>query len=99
MKNLQNQTKQAFLFSLGFYALALLLIAFRVSFAPIMFSIALLISMIWVILVIREVLLSATLQQQEKLLIVFFVILLNIFAGIAYFYLIRKSVLDPNQRR
>ncbi|MHC8948681.1 hypothetical protein [Sphingobacterium hungaricum] len=99
MKNLQNQTKQAFLFSLGFYALALLLIALRVSFAPIMFSIALLVSMIWVILVIREVLLSPRLQQTEKMLIVFFVILLNIFAGIAYFYLIRKSVVSNNQKR
>jgi len=66
MKNLQNQTKQAFLFSLGFYLLAMMLILFKVSFGPIMFSIALLVSLIWVFMTIREVLISTRIAGTER---------------------------------
>lgn len=93
MKKLFHQTKQAFLFSLGFYLSALSLMVLQVSFAPVIFSISLLVSLIWVILAIKEILQSNFITQTEKLILTVFIIVLNIFAGIVYFYFLREKVL------
>lgn len=93
MNVLFHQTKQAFLFSLGFYLSALALAVLGVSFAPVIFSISLLVSLIWTILVIKEILLSNFTTRTEKMLLIFFIIFLNILAGIVYFYFLREKVL------
>lgn len=93
MKTLFHQTKQAFLFNLGFYLSALSLMVLKVSFAPVIFSISLLVSLIWIILAIKEILQSNFITQTEKLILTVFIIVLNIFAGIVYFYFLREKVL------
>ncbi|MBD1429128.1 MULTISPECIES: hypothetical protein [Sphingobacterium] len=96
MKNWYAQTKQAFFFSLMFYIGSTILLVLKVSIAPILFSFSLAVSMIWVLLVLREIMLSPRISNQERLLLILFIILLNIFAGIVYFYLLRKRVIgDP----
>lgn len=93
MKRIIHQTKQAFLFSLAFYLMSMSLMVFGVAFAPVLFSVSLLLSLIWVILVIKEILQSPFIDQTEKLLLTVFIIFLNILAGIAYFYFLRDKVL------
>lgn len=97
MRNWYSQTRQAFYFSLMFYIGATILFILKVSIAPILFSFSLLVSMIWVVLVLREVMLSTRITNFERLALALFVILLNIFAGIIYFFLLRKRVIgDQN---
>lgn len=96
MKNLNHQTKQAFLFSLAFYLIAIFLIFFKVDFAPILFSISLLISLIWVFLVLREIIFSTSIGNGERLLLTLFIISTNIVGGIVYFFLIRQRVVVNN---
>lgn len=93
MKNLTQQTKQAFYFSLGFYFLALVLWWLQFSFAFVLISIALLLSLIWVFLVLREIILSTKVTSIERLLLIIFIIFGNIIAGIAYFFFIRGKVI------
>ena len=92
MRNWYAQTKQAFHFSLMFYIGATILLLLKVSIAPMLFSFSLVVSMIWVLLVLREIMISSRITNQERLLLILFIILLNIFAGIVYFYLLRKKV-------
>lgn len=94
MKNLYHQTTQAFYFSLSFYIPSIIMMLMQVSIAPILFSMALLVSMIWVFLVIREVLLSVKVSQVERMLLILFVIILNIIAGILYFFVLRDKVVE-----
>ncbi|HLS37506.1 MAG TPA: hypothetical protein VK023_04470 [Sphingobacterium bovisgrunnientis] len=99
MKNLYQQTTQAFYFSLIFYIGAIVLFLLKVSIAPILFSFALLVSLIWIFLTIREIMLSGRIANSERLLLIIFIILLNIFAGLVYFFLLRKRVvLDQNKK-
>ncbi|WP_312138108.1 hypothetical protein [Sphingobacterium sp.] len=93
MNKVIQQTKQAFLFSLAFYILAILLLLFKVGFAPILLSIAMLVSLIWVVLVLREIMLSTSISNTERMMMALFVILLNIVGGIVYFSFLRKSVI------
>lgn len=92
MKNLFHQTKQAFLFSLAFYFVGTMLLLLQISFAPIVISVSLLLSLIWVALVLLEIMRSPYISNIERLLLAAFIILLNIVAGIAYFYFIRTGV-------
>lgn len=98
MRNLSHQTKQAFFFSLGFYILAVLLKVFNFYLANIFISIGLLLSLVWTVLVLREIMLSTKLTNGERLLLIIFIIFGNIVAGLAYFFLIRKKVIGPQQK-
>lgn len=93
MKKIVHQTKQAFLFSLAFYLLSMALMVLNIPFGSALFSVSLLLSLIWVILVIKEILQSPFIDHTEKLLLTLFIILLNVLAGIAYFYFLRDKVL------
>lgn len=92
MSNYYHQTKQAFLFSLAFYVLALTLLLFKVSFAPVLISVALLVSLIWIILVLLEVIFSSKISPVEKVMLTLFIIITNILGGIVYFTLLRERV-------
>ncbi|MFD2969376.1 hypothetical protein [Sphingobacterium bambusae] len=92
MRNLAHQTKQAFYFSLGFYFLAIVMKLLHFSFADILVSIALLLSLLWTVLVLRELMLSRKLSNTERLLLIIFIIFGNIIAGIVYFFFIREKV-------
>jgi len=96
MKNLYHQTQQAFFFSLAFYVAAIVLILAKVSFAPVLFSIALLISLIWVFLVLREIMLSTTIGNSERLILLLFIIFTNVIGGIVYFFLLRSRVVGKH---
>lgn len=99
MKNLFHQTKQAFYFSLVFYVLAVVTIFFKAPFSVVLFSVALLISMIWVLLVLREIMLSVHINTSERILLAVFVILTNILGGIVYFAFIRERVIGQKNRK
>jgi len=99
MKNLVHQTQQAFYFSLGFYLLALVLRILHFSLAYILISIALLLSLIWVVLVLREIMLSPKLTNTERLLLIIFIIFGNIIAGIPYFFFIRERVIGKSNKK
>jgi len=92
MNKLFLQTKQAFLFSLAFYIFSLLFLLLKIGFAPILLSIAMLVSLIWVVLVLLEIIKSTRISDGERLLLVLFVIVENIIAGIVYFYFVRERV-------
>ena len=92
MNKLFHQTKQAFLFSLVFYVLSLILFVLKVGYAPILLSISILLSLIWVILVLLEIMRSTRISNGERLILVLFIIMGNILAGIVYFYFIRERV-------
>lgn len=92
MKSLYHQTKQAFLFSLAFYLVSVVLMIFKVSYGPILFSVALFISLIWVFLVLREIMLSSKIGNAERLILLLFIIFTNIIGGTAYFFLLRDRV-------
>lgn len=93
MKNLEHQTKQAFLFSLAFYAIALVARLFQFEIFPILFSISLLISMIWVVLALREIVFSGRITNTERILMALFLIFFNVIAGICYFFVLREKVI------
>ena len=99
MNKVIQQTKQAFLFSLAFYIIALVTMLLKVGFAPILLSIAMLLSLIWVVLVLRDILLSPRINSTERLLLALFIIVLNIFGGIIYFYFLRKNVLGVSENK
>ncbi|MFD2596939.1 hypothetical protein [Sphingobacterium griseoflavum] len=94
MRNLAHQTKQAFYFSIGFYFLAVLMKLMHFSFADILISVALLLSLVWTVLVLREVMLSTKLSNTARLLLIIFIIFGNIIAGIVYFFFIRERVIN-----
>ncbi|KGE14702.1 hypothetical protein [Sphingobacterium deserti] len=96
MRNLVHQTRQAFYFSLGFYILAIVLKLLQFAFADVLISIALLLSLVWTVLVLREIMLSGNLTAMERILLIIFMIFGNIIAGIAYFFFIRERVI-PRQ--
>lgn len=93
MRNLSHQTKQAFFFSLGFYILSVLLKVMHVVFADVFVSIALLLSLVWTVLVLREIMLSTKLTNVERLMLIIFIIFGNIIAGLIYFFFIRNRVI------
>jgi len=64
----------------------------KLGFAPILLSISALLSLIWVVLVLLEVMKSVRISNGERLMIVLFIILGNILAGIVYFYFLREKV-------
>ncbi|MBL1411399.1 hypothetical protein [Sphingobacterium faecale] len=99
MKNLYHQTKQAFYFSLVFYVLAIGTVLLKMPFAVVLVSISLLISMIWVLLVLREIMLSMNIGTSERVLLALFVILTNILGGIAYFAFIRERVIGKENKK
>lgn len=92
MKNLEHQTKQAFLFSLAFYCISIVSKLFYFGIFPILFSISLLLSLIWVVLVLREIIFSSRISNGERMLMALFIIFFNIIGGIFYFFLFRKKV-------
>ena len=92
MKNLYRQTKQAFFFSLVFYVVALVSMLLKIGVGPVLFSVALLLSLIWVFLVLREIMLSTTLGNGERLFLVIFIFLTNIIGGAVYFFFLRDRV-------
>ncbi|MGO3108843.1 hypothetical protein [Sphingobacterium sp. JB170] len=96
MRNLQNETTQAFYFSLGFYILSFVLKFLQVSFADVVVSIALLLSLLWVVLVLREVMISTRISNVQRLALLIFIILGNILAGIVYFSFLRRYVLGTS---
>jgi hypothetical protein len=81
MKNLEHQTKQAFLFSLAFYSVAILARLFNLGIFPILGSLSILLSLLWVILVLREIMLSKTISNTERMLMALTIVLLNIVGG------------------
>lgn len=93
MRNFYHETKQAFYLSLVFYIVSILLFVFQVSIGPILISVSLLVSMIWVVLVLREIILSSRINNSERLLLLLFVIFFNILAGMVYFFLVRDRVI------
>ncbi|NQD71077.1 hypothetical protein HP439_10135 [Sphingobacterium shayense] len=99
MRNLQDQTAQAFYFSLGFYILSVVLKVLQFSFADVLISIALLLSLIWVVLVLREIMISGRIGNLQRMVLLIFIIFGNILAGMVYFYFLRSSVLGrPNKK-
>ncbi len=99
MKNLYHQTKQAFYFSLIFYVLAIGTVLLKVPFSVVLFSVSLLVSMIWVLLVLREIMLSVNISTLERALLALFVILTNILGGIVYFAFIRERVIGIENKK
>ncbi|RZF60272.1 hypothetical protein EWE74_14290 [Sphingobacterium corticibacterium] len=93
MKNLVHQTQQAFYFSLGFYILAFILWILNFSLAYILISMALLLSLLWIFLVLREIMLSVKLTNTERILLIIFIIFGNIIAGTVYFFFMREKVI------
>lgn len=93
MRNFYHETKQAFYLSLVFYIVSILLFLFQISIGPILISVSLLVSMIWVVLVLREIILSSRINNSERLLLLLFVIFFNILAGMVYFFLVRDRVI------
>ncbi|WP_437919377.1 hypothetical protein [Sphingobacterium sp. LRF_L2] len=93
MRNLAQQTKQAFYFSLGFYLLAIVSKLLQFYLADVLISVGLLLSLVWIVLVLREVMLSVKLSNGERLLLIIFIIFGNILAGVVYFFFIREKVL------
>lgn len=93
MKNLEHQTKQAFLFSLAFYCISIVSKLFYFEIFPILFSISLLLSLIWVVLVLREIIFSGRISNTERMLLALFIILFNIVAGLFYFFKFREKVI------
>ncbi len=92
-----QQTKQAFLFSLAFYIVAILSFLFKMGFAPILLSIALLLSLLWVVLVLLEIMRSTRISNGERMMLSLFIIVLNIIGGIVYFSFLRKSVIGVSE--
>lgn len=87
-----QQTQQAFYFSLGFYLLSGLFFLLKVGYAPVLLSISLLLSLVWVILVLMEIMRSVRITNLERLVLLLFVIVANIIAGFVYFYFLRERV-------
>jgi len=86
MKNLEHQAKQAFLFSLAFYIVAMLARIFNLGVFPMLGSLSILLSLIWVILVLREIMLSRTISNTERMVMALTIVLLNIVGGAFYFF-------------
>lgn len=86
MKNLEHQTKQAFLFSLAFYIVALFARLLSLGIFPILGSLSILLSLLWVILVLREIMLSRTIPNSDRMLMALAIVLLNIIGGAFYFF-------------
>ena len=94
MKNLEHQTKQTFLFSLAFYIVAILARLFNLGVFPILGSLSILLSLLWVILVLREIMLSRTVSNTERMFMALAIVLLNVVGGVFYFFFgWRKQVL------
>jgi len=97
MNKILHQTKQAFLFSLAFYILSILLFVFQAWFAPVLLSISILLSLVWTILVLLEIMRSKLINNSQRLLLVIGIIFLNILGGIVYFYFLRNKVIGENK--
>lgn len=99
MKNLFYQTKQAFYFSLAFYLIALVTIILKLPLAMVLFSVALLVSMIWVLLVLREIMMSTAINGVERILLTVFLILTNVLGGTVYFLFLRNRVIGNTYKK
>ena|SRR5690606_40499237 len=99
MNKIFHQTKQAFFFSLAFYILSLLLFVFQAWFAPAILSTSILLSLVWTIMVLLEIMRSQLIDDKKRILLVIFIILLNILAGIVYFYFLRDQVIGEKNNR
>ncbi|MBP3944164.1 hypothetical protein J5U18_11475 [Sphingobacteriaceae bacterium WQ 2009] len=99
MKNLEHQTKQAFLFSLAFYIFALLLLLVNPLFSKIVFSLALMISMLWVALVLKEIIFTTAISSLQKLGYILLIIVGNIFGGMVYFWVLRKYIIGSSSSK
>ena len=99
MKNLFHQTKQAFYFSLAFYLVTIVLILIKIPFALVLFSVSLLLSMIWVTLVLREIMLSMEVNNMERAFLMLFIILTNVLGGLVYFALLRGRVIGKEDTK
>lgn len=99
MKNLVHQTKQAFFFSLVFYVLGALLFLLKIPFAPVFVSVSLLVSLIWVFLVLREIMLSHSIDHTERILLALFIIFFNILAGLLYFAMLRGRIIGKQNTK
>ncbi|WP_104384727.1 PLDc N-terminal domain-containing protein [Sphingobacterium sp. HMA12] len=98
MKNLEHQTKQAFLFSLAFYIVALFARLLSLGIFPILGSLSILLSLLWVILALREIMLSRTISNSERMLMALAIVLLNIIGGVFYFFVWRPRVLGLTKK-
>lgn len=54
---------------------------------------ALLLSLVWILLVLREIMLSVKLTNTERIFLIIFIIFGNIIAGMAYFFFMREKVI------
>lgn len=93
MRNLYHETKQAFYLSLVFYVVSSIAFALHLSIGPVLVSVSLLVSLIWVVLVLREIILSPRIDNGERFLLLLFVIIFNILAGMIYFFMVRDRVI------
>ena len=93
MKNMEHQTKQAFLFSLAFYIVALFSRLFNLGIFPILGSLSILLSLIWVVMALLEVMRSGTISNVERLWMALAIVLFNVVGGILYFFVWRPRVL------
>ncbi len=74
------------MFSLAFYIVALFARLFSLGIFPILGSLSILLSLLWVILVLREIMLSRTIPNSERMLMALAIVLLNIIGGAFYFF-------------
>ncbi|WP_324757826.1 hypothetical protein [Sphingobacterium thalpophilum] len=98
MKNLEHQTKQAFLFSLAFYIVALLARLFNLGIFPILGSLSILLSLLWVVLVLLEIMRSQAISNIERLGMALSIVLFNVVGGILYFFVWRPRVLGLKKK-
>lgn len=99
MKDLQQQTKQAFYFSLGFYVLAFVSKLIGFWLADILVSVALFLSLIWVLLVLREIMMSPRISNLTRMLWLLFIIFGNVLAGAVYFFFMREKVIGKIENK
>lgn len=87
-----KETIQAFYFNIAFYLLSFIFIFINPALAFVGISISLMISLIWLLLVLREILLSAHIDGKQKAMYALLVIVLNVLGGAVYFYKFRDRV-------
>ncbi len=96
MKSLEHQTKQAFLFNFAFYAIAIILLWIHPLFSRVVISLSFMISMLWMVLVLREIVFSTRIEASQKIFYSLLIIIGNIVGGIIYFWRLRQNVLGSN---
>ncbi len=99
MRNLVQQTRQAFYFSLGFYMLAVVCKLMYFWFADVLVSIALFLSLIWILLVLRELMQSTRISNLQRMFWLLFIIFGNVLAGAVYFFYMREKVIGKIENK